>query len=878
MPGRSSWGAEAQAELELRELRLLQLGFGFILLAALTVSLAKLADGQALVPSITHWVVIPAWTGAAWLMRRALSRSNPGRDPVLLPVILLLCGWGQIIVWRLTPNLGARQTAWFLVGSLILVELLRTPSDLSWLRRYRYLWLLGGLALTALTLVFGTNPAGGEPRLWLGCCNIYLQPSEPLRLLLIVFVAAYLSDRMLVRRLGPVGRDLLPLALAAAVAGLLLLAQHDLGTAVLFLTLLAVMLYLAFGHWLVLVAAGGMVLIGGVVGYLTLDLVQSRLDAWLNPWGDPTGAGYQLVQSVIAIASGGLLGSGPGLGSPSAVPVVQSDFVFSAVAEEWGMIGAIALLILFAVLVGRGLRLAAHARDPFAVLLAGGISSALALQVLLIVAGVTRLLPITGVTLPLISYGGSSLVTNLIGLGLLMLLSRHHTRAPNRFSVPIMTTHSVLGLGWAACALVLGWWSIVRAPALTSRTDNPRRAIGSLESRRGQILDRSGLVLASTEGQSGSFARSYRVAEAAPITGYDSSVYGQTGIEHSMDAVLRGESGPEQLSIWWHELLYGVPPEGSNLRLTVDTGLQRAAAAELIDHAGAAIVLDPVSGEILAMASAPSFDPNQLDQQWSDLLQRQDAPLLNRATQGYYQPGMVLAPLLFAWEVSDRGLDPNLPPPAFDEPIELLGRQFGCQQPVSPSLEPSWEAALRYACAAPFAALGEQLGVDGLQSVLERYGLTEAPQIRLAFGTPPEPLVPAEFEQLLHVGAAIGQGQLTVTPLQVARAYAVLAAAGARPGLRLVEAIQAPGREWQAVAPLELQQTVISPTAAQVTLDALLEYRGGFFGYDATGIGGANTASWFVGIQQSERVVVVVLEQGSVVTAREVGLSLLREP
>lgn len=895
MPGRSPWGTEANSELARRELRLLQLAFGFLLLTSTTLTLAGVADGRSLLASLQHWVALPCWLSAAWLLRRSLGRSNPARDPLLLPLMLLLCGWGLLIVWRLAPRLGARQTAWFLVGVLVLAELLRTPRDLGWLRRYRYLWLVGGLALTALTLVFGTNPAGGEPRLWLGCCGIYLQPSEPLRLLLIVFVAAYLSDKMLIRlpvaavepesdagegsgsgRLPvDVGRDLLPLAVAAAVSGLLLIAQRDLGTAVLFLTLLAFLVYFAYGHFAVLAAAAGIVLAGGAIGYLTMTLVQTRLDAWLNPWADPTGAGYQIVQSIIAIASGGVLGSGAGMGAPNAVPVVQSDFVFSAVAEEWGMVGAVALLSLFALLVGRGLRIAARSREPFVVLLAGGISVALGLQVLLIVAGVTRLLPITGVTLPLISYGGSSLVTNLLGLGFLLLLSRQQLGPRSRYATPILRTQNLFTAGWVACALVVGWWGILRADALVARTDNPRRALGSLESRRGEMLDRSNMVLATTVGEAGSYARSYPVPEAAPVIGYDSPVYGQTGLERTMDGYLRGEIGPDPLAIWWHEQLYGVPPAGSDLRLTLDAGLQRAAVEQLGDRAGAAIVIDPGSGELLAMASAPGFDPNLLDQQWPELLQRLDAPLLNRAANGYYQPGMVLAPLLFAWGVSEQALDPLAAPAALEQQIELFGQQFGCQQPVPPGTEPSWNAALDYACAGPFAALGEQLGERGLEAAMSAYGLRQAAELRLETVELTDREVPEEFDRLRQAGAAIGQGELLVTPLQVARAYSALAAAGVRPGASIVAAIRPAHGKWQDLLPLGSGISVVSPRAAQIALDAMGAGGTGNVGYQATALSGARSASWYVAIRQADRVVVVVLEDASIFSAREIGRALL---
>ena len=180
-----------------RESRLLWMAFAFLSLAGLTITLAT---GLESLRSVQHLVVLPVWGLAAWLIHRTADRYHPLRDPYLLPIAMLLAGWGLLIVWRLSPGLGARQTLWLLLGAAATVLILRGPPGLEWLRRYRYLWLLGGILLTALTLVFGTNPAGGEPRLWLGCCGVFIQPSEPLRLLLVAFVASYLAHRKLVGR------------------------------------------------------------------------------------------------------------------------------------------------------------------------------------------------------------------------------------------------------------------------------------------------------------------------------------------------------------------------------------------------------------------------------------------------------------------------------------------------------------------------------------------------------------------------------------------------------------------------------------------------------------------------------------------------------
>ena len=852
-----------------RESRLLWIAFAFLALAGLTIALAAGFDSLT---NVQHLMMLPAWGAAAWLIHRTANRYHPLRDPYLLPIAMLLVGWGLLIVWRLSPELGTRQTLWMLLGAAAMILILRGPPGLEWLRRYRYLWLLGGILLTALTLVFGTNPAGGEPRLWLGCCGFFFQPSEPLRLLLVAFVASYLADRMLVERPASFTRDFVPLLVAAALAALLLFAQRDLGTATLFLAVLAFMIYVAYGHLIVLIGAGILALLSAIIALQMLEIVQVRFEAWLSPWANATGSGYQVVQSLIAVASGGVFGLGPGLGAPTTVPVVHSDFVFSAVAEEWGLLGGLAMIVLFALLVGRSLRTAARRKEPFAVLLSAGIAIAIGLQVILIIGGVLRLLPITGVTLPFISYGGSSLVTSFVGLAFIVLLSRARLPGAGKFTRAVLNTNVVLSVGWGAIALSLGWWGIIRAESLTTRTDNLRRGLGSLVSPRGTILDRKGTPLASTFGERGEYQREYHYPETGSVTGYDSLAFGQAGIERNMDPYLRGEIGPNPLSIWWSKLVYGVPPAGSDVRLTLDAELQRAAAEGLEGLRGAAVVIDAVTGDVLASASSPSYDPNRLDEDWPELLAREDAPLLNRVTQGSYQPGMAVTPLLYSWAIAQDLIDPNEEAPEFSRAVELFDRALTCS---SPAPSGSWSEALHHSCAAPFVVLGGRLGPEGISQAFEAFGLSTPLDVRLTSIEPLPVALPSDPESLGI--EAIGQGGLTVTPLQMARAYAVLGGTGVRPSLSIVDAFRPEEGEWEPLPPLGMEQVVISPIDAQNTLDAFLNYGKGIVGYEVEALSGEDPVTWFIGISPAGRLTVVLIENSEPDLARELGLRLLEQ-
>ena len=859
--------AGSQIALGNRESRLLWIAFTFLALTSLTIALASGFDSLS---SVQHLIVLPAWGAAAWLIHRTANRHHPQRDPYLFPIAMLLAGWGVLIVWRLSPGLGARQTLWMLLGAAAMILILRGPPGLDWLRRYRYLWLSGGILLTALTLVFGTNPAGGEPRLWLGCCGFFIQPSEPLRLLLVAFVASYLADRMLVERPASLTRDLIPLLITAALAVLLLFAQRDLGTATLFLAVLAFMIYVAYGRLIILVGAGILAILTAVIAFQTLDIVQVRFEAWLSPWANASGSGYQIVQSLIAVASGGVFGLGPGRGAPFAVPVAHSDFVFSAVSEEWGLFGGLAMVVLFALLVGRSLRTAARRKEPFAVMLSAGVAIAIGLQAILIIGGVLRLLPITGVTLPFISYGGSSLVTSFVGLAFIVLLSRARLPGAGKFAGPVLNTNIFLSVGWGVIALSLGWWGIIRAHDLTSRTDNLRRGLGSLESPRGTIFDRSEAPLVSTIGGPGEYQRHYLDPSTASITGYDSLAFGQAGIERHMDPYLRGEIGPTALELWWSKLVYGVPPAGSDVRLTIDAGLQSAAAEGLEGLRGAAVVLDAVTGDILASASAPSYDPNRLDEEWPHLVTRRDAPLLNRVTQGSYQPGMAVTPLLYAWSIAENLIRPEGVAPDFSRAIELFDQSLTCS---SPSPTGSWSEALGHSCAGPFFILGERLGPEGLSKAFEAFGFTVPLDVRL---TALDLRTIEMSNDPISLGLeAIGQAELTTTPLQLARAYAVLGGAGVRPSVSIVDAFRPTEGEWAPLAPLGTEQVVLSPVDAQVALNAFSNYGDDIVGYEVEALSGEDPVSWFIGIGPAGRLVVVLIENSEPDLARELGLHLL---
>ncbi len=851
---------------------MLQLAVAFVSLYAVLLTFApviKLHSWQAGL-SYWHWIGFAIWLGGFLLLYRQSDKLAPGADPYLLPLMMLLSGWGLLAVARLSPNLGLRQSLWMALGLVLFLYGLRLPAVLVFLRRYKYIWLVSGLIITALTLVFGTYPGGTGPRLWLGCCGMYLQPSEPLKLLLTIYLAAYLADRL------PVSFSLIgllaPTLVLVALALALLVIQRDLGTATLFILIYTLTLYLASGRKRMLLLCLAALLAAGAIGYRFSDVVRLRVDAWLYPWLDPSGSSYQLVQSLIAVASGGLLGRGPGLGSPGVVPVAVSDFIYPAVVEETGLVGAAGLVLAYALLILRGLVVALRAPLNFHRYLAAGISAYFACQVVLIIGGNLRLLPLTGVTLPFMSYGGSSLLTCIAAVLILVLISRQSDQDPAPLvSVrPFTFFYACVIAALGGILLATGWFGQVRQQELTSRTDNPRRAIDDRYVQRGSLLDRHNHPIVSSSGAPGEIVRSYLVPSLSLVTGYSSPQYGQAGLEASLDPYLRGLAGSPSLLIWWNNLLYGQPPPGLDVRLSIDLALQDAADAAMGDAHGAAVLLNASTGEVLAMASHPYFDPNRLDAEWNSLVASAGAPLVNRATQGLYPPGAAIAPIILS-EFIDSGDLPDLPE-ELDYPLPD-GKRISCA--YEPADSTSWGSVLSAGCPAPLALLGNRLFSTRLNSLFQRFGLTSRPAIPLE--TAPPQVAPVSDVKL----ASLGREGLLLSPLQMARVAGVISNEGSLVSPLLALAVDTPQQGW-VILPAGDSAAILNPGPA-AEVGSLLAQPGKLY-WEVVAVAGEgeHAVSWFVGgsLEQwkgAPLAVAVAIETNDPALARRVGEAILQE-
>lgn len=796
---------------DILRIRLMALAAIFVLLYAVILTLSPAVRYHTWNVSYKwmHWLGVLVWVGGFSLIHQQVHKRLPDSDPYILSCAALLTGWGLLTVWRLTPAYGARQTAWLAVSLFILWLGLKYPVFLTWLRRYKYLSLTGILLLTILTFFFGTYPGGTGPDLWLGCCGVYFQPSEALKLLLIIYLAAYLADRMpttfgLLHLLAP------SLTLVGA-AIFLLIAQRDLGTASLLIAIYTLIIYLASGKRRILLISLIVILAAAIAGYRLFDVIQLRVDAWLNPWLDPGGRSFQIVQSIMAYAAGGLLGSGPGLGSPGVVPVTHSDFIFTAIGEETGLIGSAGMILVLAIFTLRGFTIAMRASNIYHRLLAVGISVYLAIQSILIIGGTLRLLPLTGVTLPFVSYGGTSLLFAFIALLILLLVSGQEEETPAliRRTTPYLISGTVIFAGFLALVLLQGWWAMVRAPALATRTDNPRRSISDRYVVRGQLLDRSNHPLAVTEGDPGEYSRKTIFPALGPVLGYTSAIYGQGGLEAGLDDYLRGLRGSPASTIWYSQILYSQAPPGLDVRLSLDSNLQQISDLLMSGKTGAVVLLNAQTGEILTMSSAPTFDPNSLEENWPKWSADESAPLVNRAVQGLYPAGTALG----AFFLTNALQMPSLP--AVPASLQAVSKQgvLTCALPAASTT--SWADIIRAGCPGAVTELANRLTPQDIRQLYTHLGFLSRPDIPMPSSEPAAP-----FANFSSSQSALGEDGLKVTPLQMALAAAAISNQGILPSPRIALAVNTPVQGW-VILPLNAPAQAISAGSAQKTADFL---------------------------------------------------------
>ncbi|MBW3594025.1 MAG: FtsW/RodA/SpoVE family cell cycle protein [Actinobacteria bacterium] len=430
-------------ELALLILALL-LGSGALALVAVARDQRELGEA---VPMMALLAVF--YVAAHILMRRFAAQA----DPLMLPLAAVLNALGLAAIYRLSPEkLGPAQVTWTLVGVAFFVATVLLIRDYTVLARYKYILGFVGVGLLLLPLAPEIGETVNGARLWVDLGPLQFQPGELAKICLVIFFAAYLAERkellaIASRRVAglhfPDIKHFGPLLVMWGLSLCVMFFEKDLGSSLLFFSIFLVMLYVATAR-IAYLAIGTLLFVGGAyLGYQAFSHVQSRVQVWLDVFNPDyiQAEGYQLSQSLFALATGGLFGTGWGRGRPDLIPEAPTDFIFSVIGEELGLLGTAAVLVCFMLIVARGLRTALRTRDDFGQLLAAGLIAIFAIQTIIIIGGVTRALPLTGITLPFMSYGGSSLLSNFILIALLIRISHQTAAAPD----PARTAEILIG-------------------------------------------------------------------------------------------------------------------------------------------------------------------------------------------------------------------------------------------------------------------------------------------------------------------------------------------------------------------------------------------------------------------------------------------------
>jgi peptidoglycan glycosyltransferase len=408
-------------------------GLSLLVVAAVIVgaayALAGLGETASLPVNLFPFLLaIFALMAAAYFAMRQLA---PNAEPTLVPIVALLNGLGYVVIARLNKDLAANQATWTAVGVAAFAATLLFVRRAADLERYRYLLMLGGIGLLLAPLMPGIGATKNGARLWLQVGPFSFQPGELAKIALAVFFASYLVERRELLAPGSLpggalaarARAIGPLVGAWALSIVVMVAEKDLGSSTLFFALFVAMLWVAAGGYLWPLLGLSMFAVGSLYAWSAFAHVQERVRIWIDPWTKASSDGFQLVQAAFAFAAGGVVGTGLARGTPQKIPAVATDLVFAAIGEELGLVGAAAVIAAFALIVVIGLRIAQRAERPFEQLLATGLTTIVGVQSFLIIGGVTRLLPLTGITLPFVSYGGSSIIANWILIALLLRIS-----------------------------------------------------------------------------------------------------------------------------------------------------------------------------------------------------------------------------------------------------------------------------------------------------------------------------------------------------------------------------------------------------------------------------------------------------------------------
>ena len=850
--------------------------------------------------------------GAFVVAHLAVRKLAPAADPAILPISFALSGVGIAFVTRIVPDLAVRQVMWLFAGIVVMILVLAFVRNLDKLANYKYTLMIAGilLLLSPMLPVIGYESGGGQ--LWLQIGSFKFQPGELAKILIVFFIAAYLAANremlsVFTWKVGPVHLPslptLLPLIIMWALAFVVVVLEKDLGLALVLFSVFVIMLYVATGKKMYLVVSIALAAIAAVALYGMMGHVRTRVSIWLDPFAAAQGGGFQLVQSLFSLADGDLFGTGIGRGmgggpvDAGGIPVAESDFIFPVIAEETGLMGAAGVLLLYLCFAIRGVVTAARAKSDVSSFTAVGLTSIIVLQAFIIVGGVTRLIPLTGITLPFVSQGGSSLIASFMIVGFLLRCGDEGTGVNSEIqrtgAIGVHGADSVLGrvalgkrltgamlmysLLFAVLVANLTYIMIIKAPEYQNMPSNNHTIAREAKMERGTISTEDGVVLArSVRQDDGAYKREYPAGTlAAHIVGYSSQKFGTAGIEAAYNDTLRGQQNFASFTDVVNSLA-GIQTKGNDVTLSIDSRIQEAAQVALEGQVGACVVMDPETGAVLGMASSPTFNAADYEALLSQSADSNSSELYNRATQALYAPGSTFKMVSLAAALQDGVATPTT---EYDAPGEM---EIG-NAPVTNVKKRDYgritlEQATWYSSNTVFGQVGVQIGADLLVQMAMNFGFNETIKfdLPLAMSLMPNPDEMTEWETAWAAcGEPVGEHESPAGPqatvLEMCMVGSAIANEGALMQPYLVDGVyNANGERSFSAAPVKLKQAIDKETAAKVmtVLEGVVTEgtgtRAAIEGVKVAGKtgtserGDGDTDSWFVGMAPAEDPKVVV--------------------
>ncbi len=696
-------------------------------------------------------------------------------DFIIINTILFLMDISIVFLYRLEPSVATRQLLWFFLGllSLLLIPLLfKLFIYLSEkFKHFNGLFIVLIFTLIILPSFFGETTFGANNWISIPGLNISFQPSELVKLLYIFYLSLAFSYCKKFT-------DLFLPTIISCLCIIILVFQRDLGGALIFFITYLFLLYATTSSEILFLLGLGLASIASIISYQLFSHVQVRVEAWANPWASPYNRGLQILQSLFAIGTWGPFGSGLTKGYPKYVPIIESDFIFAGICEEFGGIFGILIVVMFFTILHRGIAISKKSDKIYLTLLGLGITTMITFQSFLIIGGNIKLIPLTGVTLPFVSYGGTSSFISIIMIGILLQLNIFNIateEAADEYDFEenyhkiingnISRIYLLLLLLFLLTAGYLGKFIFIDSKTITNSTYNPRISVNDIAITRGKILDSNDVVLAYSEEK-----RIYPYGRIfSHVIGFNTN--GKSGVESAYNFTLQKPNNEIFQRI--RQLLFDDKILGNNLKLTIDKDLQEYVYNQLGNQKGAIIVQEPSTGKILSMVSYNNFEPNNVEDNW-DILNNmtEETPLVNRASQGLYPPGSVFKIVSAVAIINNMSDYKNY---SYDctGSITIDGETLTCNNSEVHGLV-NLDTAFTVSCNSYFAKAINEIGSAPLIETADAFYFNQSFDFDL-------PHLKSEFtlsetdNTALQMHTSIGQGNTLVTPLYLSMINSAIA-------------------------------------------------------------------------------------------------------